>query len=196
MGNRRTFTKSRRGRPGLQGIGLLLIGGGLVLFGVLSAVVLAGQAQAPQTGRPSVIPQPVSFDAPPLALDTLQGRPAALDEYAGRVVLVNNWATWCPPCREEMPALQAYYQQHQAEGFTIVAVNAGDAAGDVQEFVDRMGLTFEVWLDPAGEALRLFRNDSLPSSYVIDRQGVVRLAWTGGITQEILEEYITPLLEE
>jgi len=95
-----------------------------------------------------------------------------------------------------MPTLQAYFSEHRDEGFVLLAVEAGDPVPEVTEFVESYQLTFPILLDPSNLALRAFRNDSLPSSYVIDRQGTVRLAWTGPISLEMLERYVTPLVEE
>jgi peroxiredoxin len=144
----------------------------------------------------SVVPAPVSFPAPELTLSRLDGQAESLDDYLGQVVLINNWATWCPPCKAEMPDLQAYYVEHKDQGFSVVAISAADAENDVRTFVEQYQLSFPVWLDPQNQALSAFRNQSLPSSYVVDRTGTVRLAWTGVISRDMLEEYLTPLLEE
>jgi peroxiredoxin len=94
-----------------------------------------------------------------------------------------------------MPTLEAYYRAHAAEGFAVVAVDVGDPAAEVEHFVQAMDLTFPVWLDPQLAALAAFKYPGLPSSYVIDRAGTVRLAWTGAISQEMLDRHLTPLLE-
>lgn len=179
--------------------GMILLGCGLLLLGVVSAFwLVAADARRSLIGeKPStVIPAKVEFTAPDLSLFDIQGNPVALADYRGKVVLVNNWATWCPPCKAEMPILQAYYEAHQAQDFILIAIDAGDAVSQVLEYVRTYQLSFPVWLDPQMEALRAFRNDALPSSYVIDRQGVVRLAWTGAVDRETLEKFVTPLLEE
>jgi thiol-disulfide isomerase/thioredoxin len=110
--------------------------------------------------------------------------------------LVNNWATWCPPCKAEMPTLETYFKKHNDQGFTIVAIEAGSPPEDVSRFASDYGLTFPVWPDPDERAMDAFRTDTLPSSYVVDRSGTVRLAWMGAISDEMLEKYVTPLLEE
>jgi peroxiredoxin len=95
-----------------------------------------------------------------------------------------------------MPTLQAFFEDHQSQSFTIVAIEAGEQPAEVAAFAQQYGLTFHVWPDPNQKALDAFRNLSLPSSYVIDRTGQVRLAWTGAIERDMLEKYVTPLLEE
>jgi peroxiredoxin len=177
-------------------LGLALIGAGLILVGGVAAFWLARPDPAAPAGPTRAVPQAVDLPAPVLALSDLQGQPVSLADYRGQVVLVNNWATWCPPCREEMPVLQAYYQDHQAQGFVLVGIDAGDPAEAVAEFVDRYGLTFPVWLDPDLQALAEFRTNSLPSSYLVNRQGQIVRAWAGAVTREALETHLTPLLED
>jgi peroxiredoxin len=96
-----------------------------------------------------------------------------------------------------MPTLQAYYETYRADGFAVIAINDGDPAGDVVQFAKDYQLTFPVWLDPKYVATeKAFKSMSLPSSYVIDRAGVIRLQWVGEITYAVLEKYITPLIME
>jgi len=95
-----------------------------------------------------------------------------------------------------MPTLAAYYNEHGSEGFVLIAIEAGDVADGVAQFVKSYNLSFPVWLDPDGASLRAFGNGNLPNSYVIDRSGTVRFAWTGEINRAMLEEYVTPLLSD
>jgi thiol-disulfide isomerase/thioredoxin len=138
----------------------------------------------------------VNYAAPELSLQNIEGGTESLAGYLGSVVLVNNWATWCPPCKAEMPMLVEYHNEHKADGFSIIAVDAGESAEVVSGFANSYGMNFPVWLDPDGEALKAFRNGTLPNSYVIDRNGTVRYAWTGEISKAMLEKYVTPLIEE
>ncbi len=174
---------------------LIFFGAALIVIGVVAMVILNRPTQAEER-EISAVPAQVEFLAPSLTLTDLQGTPRALSDYRGQVVLVNLWATWCPPCKAEMPTLDAYYQKHRDEGFTLLAINAGDPAELVHEFVKQYRLSLPVWLDPQNEASRVFRVMSYPSSFVIDRQGVVRLAWVGAITRNMLEKYVTPLIGE
>jgi len=144
----------------------------------------------------SAVPVPVNFAAPELSLEDINGKTESLTDYRQDVVLVNNWATWCPPCKAEMPTLTAYHNEHESEGFTLIAIEAGDPLELVSQFVQGHNMTFPVWLDPNGAALRAFGNGNLPNSYVLDRSGTVRYAWTGEINREMLEKYLTPLVKE
>jgi len=199
---RDTNSKRQASSARSKAVALFLIGAGLLLFGV-AGILLLPKTQAADAatnnqaaGVPSSVPVPVNFAAPTLELDDLDGRDVSLADYAGQVILVNNWATWCPPCKAEMPVLQGYFEEHHQQGFILIGVEAGESPQEVAAFADQYGLTFPVWPDPSQVALRAFRNDNLPSSYVIDRSGTVRLAWTGAISREMLEKYVTPLLEE
>lgn len=163
-------------------------------FGIL-AMALPKSNQNAQPSSNSVIPVPVNYAAPELALQNIQGETKSLTEFRGQVVLVNNWATWCPPCKAEMPILSAYYNEHTNKGFMIIAIEAGDPLEGVAQFASNYGLQFQVWLDPNNAALQAFRNGNLPNSYVIDRSGNIRYAWTGEISRAMLEKYVTPLIE-
>ena len=169
---------------------------GLALIGFALLFMALPKNESKADSLYSVVPAPVNYTAPELSLKTIDGTAESLADYRQDIVLVNNWATWCPPCKAEMPVLAAYYNEHHSEGFTIVAIEAGDSADVVSPFVQNYGLKFTVWLDPKGASLRAFGNGNLPNSYVIDRAGTVRYAWTGEISQPMLEKYLTPLLTE
>lgn len=176
----------------MVGIGLILVGLSTWLF--LNA---AGRAGVAPSGPLVAVPARVEFPAPQLQLRDLLGHPAALSDFRGHVVLVNLWATWCPPCKSEMPALQEYFDEHRSAGFTVVAINDGEAPGAVGRFVDDRRLTFPIWLDPGSQATDVaFRTANLPGSYVIDRSGVVQLMWIDAIDKPTLEAYVSPLIEE
>jgi len=175
----------------------MLIGTGLLLIGMAGfTALLRADVAAVFENSPGVLPMRVEYPAPDLRLTDLTGAPVALSEHLGQVVLVNLWATWCPPCKAEMPTLQGYYEDHHADGFVIVAISDGDPVDAVVDFVEEYGLTFPVWPDLTYKGTAAFRTDNLPSSFVIDRQGVVRLAWIGEITRANLERYVTPMIEE
>ncbi len=173
---------------------LVMIGLGLVLIAA-SAYYL--YRNIPPRADMGVVPAVVNYPAPELTLTDIDGVTRSLADYRGQVVLVNLWATWCEPCKQEMPALQAFHDKHTKNGFTIIAVNDGDPSEDVLQFVKDFELTFPVWLDPTYIATeQAFKTLGLPSSYVIDRSGVVRLQWVGGIERRTLDTYVTPVIKE
>jgi cytochrome c biogenesis protein CcmG, thiol:disulfide interchange protein DsbE len=175
----------------------ILIGMGLIILGLVAFMILPKPgSNAESKDEISAVPVAVEFSAPNLTLADLHGDTASLEDYLGKVVLVNNWATWCPPCKAEMPIFEAYYQEHKIKRFTIVAIEAGQPQTEVANFVNSYQLSFPVWLDANNKALDAFRNQRLPNSYLIDRDGIVRLAWTGAISRQMLDKYVTPLLED
>lgn len=121
--------------------------------------------------------------APEFMAVDLEGREVSLSDLRGEVVLLNVWATWCPPCRDEMPSMQRLYEQLGPEGLRIVAVSidaasglldrGGRRGGNVRTFVREYGLTFDIWLDPKGEIQRTFQTTGVPESFVIDRRGLI-----------------------
>jgi peroxiredoxin len=193
----RQHKKKKSGSSQPQAAALGLMGAGLLVFGILAIFLLPKTGTANQPAeQPSSIPVAVDYAAPQLDLKDLQGQAVSLADYLGQVVLVNNWATWCPPCKAEMPTLQAFYEDHRQQNFTVIGIEAGEPTPDVAQFVKDHGLTFPVWPDVGQKSILAFRNQNLPNSYVIDRTGKVRLAWTGAISRQMLEDYVTPLLEE
>ncbi|MCJ7717069.1 MAG: TlpA family protein disulfide reductase, partial [Anaerolineales bacterium] len=97
---------------------------------------------------------------------------------------------------EEMPEFNIYYDRYKDQGFQIVAIDAGDPEQEVRNFVEQVGLDFIVLLDPENKSLITFQHNTLPNSFVIDRDGNLRLAWLGAINEPTLEKYVTPLLKE
>lgn len=177
-----------------KAIPFMLFGLGLIL--IAASVFFILRDKAPRTDL-STVPAKVRFSAPELTLTDTQGVSRSLADYRGQVVLVNLWATWCPPCKEEMPTLQAFYDKYRDAGFVIVAINDGDPRADVLQFVEDYELTFPVWLDPTYIATeQAFNTLNLPTSFVIDRSGTIQLTWVGGIDAETLETYVTPLITE
>jgi cytochrome c biogenesis protein CcmG/thiol:disulfide interchange protein DsbE len=179
----------------LLGAGLILLSM-VILYSLLSQALIEESSAPLSDGNNYVIPVAVNFPAPELELENISGEFESLDDFHGQVVLINNWATWCPPCKAEMPTLAGYFNAHAGEGFMIIAIEAGDPRDQVEKFSRDFNLPFKVWLDPDSKALSAFKNGNLPSTYVVDRDGMIRYAWTGEINREMLEKYITPLLSE
>jgi len=175
-------------------IPLVFIGIGLIIIGFVAIKLISYGSSS--TRDYSVIPAKVSFPAPELILEDLNGNKVSLADFRQQILLINNWAIWCPPCKAEMPTLERYFMDHRDQGFALLGINAGDPLDQVTGFVNDYVITFPVLLDPHNTAMAAFNNDNLPNSYVIDRDGNVVLAWTGPINREMLEKYVTPLLEQ
>jgi peroxiredoxin len=178
-------------------LAMVMIGSGLLIFGIAALVLIPRVFPTSAPGQFSDNPPAdVNFPAPDIRLQDISGQLVSLADYRGQVVLVNNWATWCPPCRQEMPILDAYFQDHYHQDFVIVAIDSGEPAEMVADFVEQYGLSFPVWLDPGSSALNSFRNNYLPSSYLIDKGGQVVKVWSGAVNSTSLEKNITPLLKD
>jgi len=179
---------------------LFLSGAGLLIIAAAALILLprltAAKNNVEEIDYQSAVPIEVDSPAPELDLVSLDGSAVSLKDYRGQIILVNNWAFWCPPCRAELPALEKYYREHKSQNFTVIAIEAGDQFEDVDYHVKLYKMTFPVWLDPSEKSLSSTGNYNLPNSYVIDAQGQIRLTWTGPINYETLEKYVTPLLEE
>lgn len=178
-------------------LAFLVIGVGLIALGVSAMTLITlRQTQAERSQAASVIPVAADYPAPSLTLNDLDGNPHSLAEYRGQVVLVNLWATWCPPCVEELPTLNGFYRDYARHGFVLIGINDGEELSVVKDYVARTRLTFPVWTDPSYLSESAFGTMNLPSSYVIDRQGQVRLQWIGAISRAMLEKYVVPIIEE
>jgi peroxiredoxin len=148
----------------------------------------SGRIPAPQTG----------FLAPDFELKTLDGSSIKLSDLRGQVVLVNLWATWCPPCRAEMKTLEIIQKDYQDQGFTILAVNmtSQDDRTAIAPFVEEQGLTYPILLDESGQVARAYQMKSLPSSFFIDRDGTVQEVVIGGpMAEALLRTRIEQLLK-
>lgn len=153
----------------------------VLLLGALAA------CQAPGLNQPS--PE-VGARAPDFALPTLQGETLRLSDLRGQVVLVNFWATWCGPCRVEMPTMQARYNH---DGFTIVAVNFAEEADVVQAYADELQLSFPIVLDGDGAVQELYRVRGYPSSFFVDPDGIVRFFHIGEMSESVMDTYLAEM---
>jgi peroxiredoxin len=137
--------------------------------------------------------------APDFILKTFEGNTVRLSEFRGqKVVLINFWATWCPPCRLEMPTMQQIYSEYKAKGFEILAVNIEpNAQQAINDFVKELRLTFPILLDSDMKVTRKFRVIGLPVSILIDRQGIIRAKevgyhdWTNRASRKQVESLLS-----
>ncbi len=160
--------------------------GGPRLALLLALLVLLGGCLGPGGGlHPGDV-------APALSLEDLHGQRVSLDDFRGRPVLLNFWASWCPPCRLEMPEMERAYAAQGADGLVILAVDAlyQDELNDVVEFVAAQKLTFPVLLDRDGTVAVAYRVGTLPTSVFIDRQGRIHLIQVGPMTRPFIESVL------
>ena len=137
--------------------------------------------------RPPVVGSP----APEIALKDLRGQEVRLSDLHGKIVLLNFWATWCKPCKEEMPAMQASYDKLRDQGFVVLAVNELEDAGRVAEHIRTHGHTFLVVMDHDNRVANRYGVVGLPATFLIDRQGLVREHVFGSLlTEERIAELV------
>lgn len=141
----------------------------------------------------SKIAPEIGAQAPDFALRDLEGNEVRLSDYRGRTVLLTFWATWCGPCRLEMPTFEDRYLELKDDGFTVLGLNFDEPVEDVSAFRDELGLSFPLLLDPGGIVQRLYRIRGYPSSIFVDPQGVVRIVHIGLITEGQLRDYLVEL---
>jgi cytochrome c biogenesis protein CcmG/thiol:disulfide interchange protein DsbE len=150
------------------GVVLVLGGGAAVATDVLSSGLgtVAVGSRAPEFGA-------VTVDSPP--------RVRTLADYNGQVILLNVWATWCGPCRVEMPSMEALHRDFASKGLRVVAVSIDQIAGppQIREFARELGLTFEILHDSAQNIVRAYQVNGYPQSFVIGRDGTIRRRWIG-----------------
>lgn len=156
---------------------------------VLGAIWIWLSITPPGTTTQGDIPAPQQgFLAPDFNLTTFAGDSFTLSELRGKPVLINFWASWCPPCRTEMPAIQRVYDEFQDQGFTVLAVNTTyqDDLGDAITFAQIRKLTFPVLLDRDASVANLYDVRSLPTTFFVDPQGIISEVVIGGPMSEAL----------
>jgi peroxiredoxin len=118
-------------------------------------------------------------EAPDFTLKSLEGTNLRLEEYRGQVVLINFWASWCGPCRQEMPLLDRLHQRYLDTGFAVLGVNVEGEEAPARELIDKIPVTFPVLIDEGQAVSELYRLEAMPSTVVVDRDGVVRYIHRG-----------------
>lgn len=148
----------------------------------------------------AVPPNPrTGFSAPDFTLETLEGDKLTLSELRGHPVLLNLWASWCLPCRVEMPAIERVYQRHRGDGLVVVGMNvtSQDSEAAARAFAQEFGLTFPIVLDRDGGASARYEVMGLPSTYFIDRGGTIRNVIIGGpMSEAVMLSNVEELLQE
>jgi peroxiredoxin len=170
------------------------------LVGVVLLVVVAW------VGRESYRPVGAGADAPTFTAYDMSGQEVSLRDYRGKVLLVNIWATWCPPCREEMPSMQRLYEELDDPDFEILAVSVdapqgeedafGREGGNLEAFAEAFDLTFSILHDPEGGIQRTYQTTGVPESFIVGRDGVIykKVAgptdWDAPVNQELIRRLL------
>jgi len=174
---------------------------GVLLFGTV--FIVATRVGPPQGAAPAApadvatTPAPqADHPAPDFTLMSLDGTPVTLSKLKGQVALINIWATWCPPCRAEMPTIETAYEQYRDQGFTVLAVNLQEDPRSVATFMQQYKLTFPALLDLDGQVSRTYQAFSLPSSFFVDKKGVIRAVYRGPMPRSVIAGTVKQLLRE
>lgn len=136
----------------------------------------------------------IGSPAPDIVMTYENGRVARLSDLRGKPVLINFWATWCGPCRFEMPEIVKAYEKHRGEGLVILAVNVEEGPQEVEEFAKAFKMTFPITLDTKGQVIDAYGVRAMPTSILVDREGIIRARWQGSITGDQLEERLRLIL--
>ncbi|MFZ0545012.1 MAG: TlpA disulfide reductase family protein [Candidatus Promineifilaceae bacterium] len=169
-------------------LGIALIGGGWIAYSQEPTEVTFnadGLSEAPVAG----------YLAPSFTLTTLQGEEHSLADYQGRPIVLNFWATWCPPCRAEVPHFQDASRIYNGQ-VAIVGIDQGEPLSLVNDFAAQFGISYPLLLDPDNDVNRQYNVQALPTTVFIDSNGVIREVFTGIINSAVLQDRIEFLLQE
>lgn len=169
---------------------VLVLGGG---------VIVAARDFSAQSGIfASPAPQ-IGFAAPDFTLDSLAGSMLKLSDLRGKVVMVNLWASWCGPCRAEMPAIDAVYQQYRDQGLEVVAINTTfqDSEDEARAFVKELGVTFPIAFDRDGATSKRYALQAMPTTFFVKRNGAIGdMLFGGPMTEALIMGKVEKLLND
>ena len=174
--------------------GMVIIGVFFIVAAVIGIIFINNSpgGQANQSGGPlRAGMKMVDFTLP-----NLQGERVSLKNYSGQMVLINAWATWCPPCKEEMPALNTLYVKNRDSGFVLLAVNAGETKAQAGAFADELGLKFPILLDETEQLMDRLGIRDYPTSILVGKDGVIQWVHVGLLTSDAIERDLQPLLQQ
>lgn len=153
---------------------VLVLTAGLLMSGCSSPPNPGGSGQAPQIGKP----------APDFNLQSLDGQSVSLSGLRGKPVLINFWATWCPPCRIEMPYIQQVYDEWADKGLAILAIDVGESPSEVRESMESRNLSFPVLLDTAGDVALQYNVRAIPTTLFLDKDGILQTVKVGAFSSK------------
>jgi peroxiredoxin len=167
------------------------------LAGACIVAIVLWQVVRPQSGEQGSGPQALAGrQAPSFSVPALDGSQSALGAYRGDVVVMNLWASWCPPCRAEMPDLQRLYQTYRSRKLVVLGVDQGESAQQVAAFAQSLGIHYPLLLDQQQQYGRVYAALGLPTTIVVNPQGVVVRGFDGPLSYPEMVAAVTPLLRK
>lgn len=170
---------------------------GALVFGL--AWIVLSRVESPVAGSAAPPSPQVGFSAPDFTLNSLAGEPIKLSDLRGKAVVLNLWASWCPPCRAEMPALNSVYEKLRDQGLVVLGVNTlfqDDEAG-ARAAIQDWGLSFPIVFDRDGVASRQYHLEAMPTTFFIGRDGVIRdIVWGGPMNEALIASKVERLVSE
>ena len=168
-----------------------------VVLAIVALLAYGLASNEPDRGLEEALERGEREQAPRLELPRLSGAGvASLADYRGRVVVLNFWASWCEPCRDESPLLQRWHERIEKRGATVLGVDAFDEIGSARAFVDEYGLTYPMLRDGEGSTRESFGILGFPETFVIDRAGRIAAVERGPVDAEFMRERVAPLLRD
>lgn len=198
MSETQTQPPAPQKRSGLSPV-LVLVLGGLAFGAAMAFFTIVWGASNPLAagalGQLAAAPDKVTVDqaAPDFVSQTPDGKSVRLSDLKGSMVALNFWATWCGPCRVEMPELDDAAKRYSDSHLVILGVNAGEDAAQVQNYVQQLGLSFQTVLDQNGTIIDQYDVRAFPTTIWIDAKGVVRAKHLGPLTRDFIDRYVTDL---
>lgn len=170
-------------------LSLLVVLAGLIIYSLLFYPL-----EAPPAIDNPTPPNSAQIDlAPDFTLTDLEGNTVSLSDYRGQNVYINFWASWCGPCKLEMPDIEEIHREYQDKDLVVLTINVGESQNVVEKYIDNNGFSFTVLLDPDMTASKLYKVNSIPVSFFIDKEGKIRSQRVGLLTKEQMLSYIEKL---
>ncbi|MFQ5594858.1 MAG: TlpA family protein disulfide reductase [Anaerolineae bacterium] len=167
---------------------------GWAVFGPLVSEDVAGRASVADAPA-SLRGNPLGQQAPDFALLDVEGKELSLSDVRGRPILINFWATWCGPCRTEMPVIEEAYQQHKGDGLVVLAIDVQESPELAKTFAGWLGVTFTLLDDGSGEVASRYRVTAFPTSFFVDRDGVIRAWQVGAMSRSALDRHLDKIID-
>ncbi len=185
-------------------LGWLVLGlSAIVLVGLLATQGCTPSAQditkdrQPGPPPPSKLPPApeVGRLAPDFTLIDLEGDSVTLSDFQGKAVFINFWATWCPPCRAEMPEIEAVYQEYKSKDVVVIGVDLLEAESEVRQYVKQGGYSWIFLIDTTGEVVNNYGVAAIPTSFFLDKEGIIRAVNVGAMTKRVMESKLAKAMK-